>query len=327
MPLRVPLRVLAAVASLSLLTRAAAAAAAVAPHVGCAVTDWGALPDDDSVDDAPAFRKALAACRGATVVVPAGSYRLDSTVDVGNTSLSPARNRTCDGEICPWCHCAVLPATTQLHLNHGATVRRLAAHSAAITPVLRLAQYGCMITGDGGAVESENASPRGVVNLGPTAMPPRAAWVKPGDVWPLNTGGGSLMLATIAGIRITGQYRCMNTTIPYTGSCLPAKLFSKKIVPGIGGGKPQTLNPPWTSESGFEQCGMFPGQQASFGRDGSVGLCLDSAEPLDMGQSCAYQNTMRDLVITAVDVGLYASQWTNANNCESTANYSESSYS
>lgn len=33
-----------------------------------------------------------------------------------------------------------------------------------------------------------------------------------------------------------------------------------------------------------------------------------------MGQSCAYQNSIRDLVITAVDVGLYASKWTNANN-------------
>jgi hypothetical protein len=99
------------------------------------------------------------------------------------------------------------------------------------------------------------------------------------------------------------------------GTCLPANSFSRGIVPGIVGDKPQVLNPPWTKESGYEQCGMFPGQTASFGRNGSVGLCLDSAEPFDMGQSCAYQNSMRDLVITAVDIGLYASKWTNANNC------------
>ena len=58
---------------------------------------------------------------------------------------------------------------------------------------------------------------------------------------------------------------------------------------------------------------MFPGQNASFGRDGSVGLCLDSPEPLDMGLSAAYQNTIKDLVIVSCDVGLYSAKWTNAN--------------
>ena len=283
----------------------------------CSVTDWGAVPDDDSSDDAPSFRKALAACAGATVIVPAGKYRLDSTVDVGNTSLSPQRNRTCDGEICPWCHCPVPPITTQLHLNHGAVVRRLAMHSSAITPVLRLAQYGCMITGDGGAVESENASPRGVVNLGPTKMPPYTPCGDHCEHDPSrSTPGehGALMLATISGLRITGQYRCTNKTMPGMGTCIPAKQFSRSIIKSPELAEPQTMNPPWTNTSDYEQCGMFPGQTASFGRDGSVGLCLDSAEPLDMGQSCAYQNTVKDLVITAVDVGLYASKWTNANN-------------
>jgi hypothetical protein len=280
---------------------------AAPPSTICSVTDWGAVPNDDSVDDAAAFRKALAACHGATVTVPAGDYRLDSTVDVGNTSLSPRRNRTCSGEICPWCHCNVPPVTTQLHLNHGAIVRRLATHSAAITPVLRLAQYGCMITGDGGAVESENPSPRGVVNLGPTAMPPYTPCGDHCEDDPSQPLGehGALMLATISGLRITGQYRCTDKTIPHMGACLPANNFSRSIVPGIVGDKPQILNPPWTNKSDYEQCGMFPGQKASFGRDGSVGLCLDSAEPHDMGQSCAYQNTVRDVFIAGVDVGMY----------------------
>jgi len=57
----------------------------------------------------------------------------------------------------------------------------------------------------------------------------------------------------------------------------------------------------------------WPGHQqnASFGRDGSVGLCVDSAEPVTTG--AVYQNTVRDVVITAVDVGLYAASQVNAN--------------
>eukprot|EP01050_Picozoa_sp_SAG11_P041508 SAG11_NODE_18636_length_485_cov_0.924870_1_plen_95_part_01 len=72
----------------------------------------------------------------------------------------------------PWCHCNEPPITTQLHLEHGAEVRRLARYSVATTPVLRVAQFGCRLTGDGGSVESENPSPRGVVHLGPPTMPP-----------------------------------------------------------------------------------------------------------------------------------------------------------
>eukprot|EP01051_Picozoa_sp_SAG22_P028183 SAG22_NODE_9822_length_567_cov_37.931624_1_plen_75_part_10 len=61
-----------------LLRTAAIATAAAAPGPKCSVTDWGAAPNDDSSDDAPSFREALAACAGATVTVPAGYYRLDS---------------------------------------------------------------------------------------------------------------------------------------------------------------------------------------------------------------------------------------------------------
>eukprot|EP01046_Picozoa_sp_COSAG06_P084894 COSAG06_NODE_31650_length_518_cov_0.591885_1_plen_131_part_00 len=58
---------------------------------------------------------------------------------------------------------------------------------------------------------------------------------------------------------------------------------------------------------------MFPHQIASFGRDGSVGLSVDSAEPLDMGQSAVYQNTIKDILVTGTDVGIYAGKWANAN--------------
>lgn len=282
----------------------------------CTVTAFGARPDDDSVDDATSFRAALAACRGGTVLVPVGNYRLDTTINVGNASFNPARNKTCDGTICAWCHCPVPPVTTRLHLSHGANVRRLSRYSDAITPVLRLTQFGCMITGDGGVVESENPSPRGVVNLGPTVMPPLAQMVAPGDVYPAVNPGvhGSIQFATIAGLRITGQYRCTNHVVPHMGACLPVKNFSTAIVPSDQWKQTTPLNPPWSNTSGFEQCGMWPGQTASFGRDGSVGLCLDSGEPWDGGQSVTYQNTIKDLVITGTDVALYGSKYTNANN-------------
>jgi hypothetical protein len=282
-------------------------AGAPAP-VDCSVTAFGALPDDDTVDDTPAFTKALNRCRGGTVTVPVGRYRLDSTVNVGNVTDGPGRNRTCSGEICPWCHCPTPPRTTQLHLNHGAILRRLTAYSDAITPVLRLAQFGSMITGDGGVVESENPSPRGVVNLGPDAMPPLTPHER-------DIGGehGAIQFATIRGLRITGQYRCTNKTKPHDGACQPARNFSRSIVPVRSGPQTPPLNKPWTNESDFEQCGMFVGQLASFGRDGSVGLCVDSAEPLDMGQSAVYQNTIKDLLVTGTDVGIYAGKWANAN--------------
>ena len=225
---------------LLLLLLGAIAATASAPPASssCEVTAFGAHPDDDTVDDSGAFHAALAACVGATVLVPPGHYRLDATVTVGNVTQSPGRNRTCDGTHCPWCHCPTPNPTTSLHLQHGAVLRRLAAFSDAITPVLRLAQFGCRITGDGGVVESENPSPRGVVNLGPSVMPPRTPHER-------DIGGehGALQLATIAGLRITGQYRCTNRTLPHDGACAPARNFSRAIVPVISGPQTPPLNP------------------------------------------------------------------------------------
>ena len=274
----------------------------------CSVTAFGAKPNDDTVDDSEAFEAALAACFGGKVIVPFGHFRLDRTVDVGNTTWSPGRNRTCDGVKRGWGHCNVPPATTHLHLEHGAAVRRLATHSAAITPVLRVAQFGCWLTGDGGSVESENPSPRGVVNLGPSAMPSHTP-----DEIDIGGAHGAIQFARISGIRIIGQYRCTNRTRPGCGACVPARNFSRSILGCVNHGDCAPRNLPWTNTSGYEQCGMFPGQTASIGQDGSVGLCVDSAEPFDMGMSVTYQNTVKDLVIVGTDVGLYSSKWTNAN--------------
>lgn len=311
----------------------------------CSVTDHGAKPGDDSVDDTAAFTAALSACSGRSVAVPAGLYRLDTTVTIGNTSLTPARNRTCDGRFVAFASCPHPPATTELRLEHGAHLRRLAAHSASIDPVVSVAQYGCRLHGQGATVESENASPRGVVHLGPTSpfIP------------------GAIQFASISGIHIIGQYRCDPTALHRPGeaadNCIATRNYSSTIF----------SNPAWNSTpatSGYKQCGYgfcaccpkTPGgpiaaecpaiyqqamhgsahpfakrdcghclkktnlgmrswpayqQNASFGHDGSVGLCVDSSEPVTTG--AVYQNTVRDLVITGVDVGLYAASQVNAN--------------
>lgn len=55
---------------------------------------------------------------------------------------------------------------------------------------------------------------------------------------------------------------------------------------------------------------MFP-RDCLCSQDGSVGVCMDSSQPVSAG--AAYQNTVRDLVITAVDVGLYMGKYVNAN--------------
>ena len=304
----------------------------------------GASPNDDTKDDTDAFTRALAACSGGSVTAPAGLYRVDGTVQVGNTSLTPARNRSCDGSFSAFSSCPHPPRTTELHLQHGAQLRRLARHSASIRPVVSVVQYGCRLRGHGARIESENPSPRGVVHLGPSSpfIP------------------GAIQFASISGITITGQYRCDPSALSKPGessdNCLATKNYSSTIF----------SNAAWNSTpetSGYEQCGYgfcaccpqsggpiaaecppqyhhavhndshkfekldcghcdaqtilgnrsWPGHQqnASFGRDGSVGLCVDSAEPVTTG--AVYQNTVRDVVITAVDVGLYAASQVNAN--------------
>jgi hypothetical protein len=316
-----------------------------AATTGCSVVDFGGRPDDDAGDDTPSFVAALTACRGKTVTVPPGLWRLDSTVQIGNTSLTPARNRTCEGSFMPFASCARPPLTTELYLQHGAHLRRLAAHSPDIGPVVSVVQFGCRLHGRGGVVESENPSPRGVVHLGPSSpfIP------------------GAIQFASISGIRITGQYTCDPDALQRPGeasdNCIARKNFSSTIY----------QNAAWNSTpatSGYEQCGYgfcsccpktpggpiaaecppiyhealhssphpfhkldcghcnkltflgnrsWPGfqQNASFGRDGSVGLCVDSSEPVTTGAT--YQNTVRDLIITGVDVGMYAASQVNAN--------------
>ena len=52
----------------------------------CSVVAHGASPNDDTKDDTDAFTRALAACSGGSVTAPPGFYRIDGTVQIGNTS-------------------------------------------------------------------------------------------------------------------------------------------------------------------------------------------------------------------------------------------------
>ena len=81
--------------------------------------------------------------------------------------------------------------------------------------------------------------------------------------------------------------------------CKPNRNFSSTIL----------TNERWTNTSGYAQCGYgYPVKEfhasaelnqsvvaASFGRDGVVGLCIDSSEQVSLG--ACYQNTIRDLNI------------------------------
>ena len=223
-------------------------------------------------DSTAGLNAALLACAGGMLAPPAGTYRVDGTVTVGSAADDPARNRTLQ-----------LPPT-HFHLAMGVELRRFANWSAATAPVVRVSGYRCRLTGEGGTVVSENAAPLGVVHVGPGNRSVRA----------------SIQFAYVGGIHISGRYAA-EPLAPGSSATPPAMNFSDI-----------DANPPWNaSTSGYNQCGGWPGQVASFGAGGSIGLCMDSSQPDSAG--AAYQNTVRDVVIMAVDVGIYMGKWVNAN--------------
>lgn len=124
------------------------------------VADCGTFGDDPSddkmADQTKALNAALVACGGRSVSVAPGTYRVDGTVTIGAAGTDPARNRS-----------LVLSEPTHLHLPMGVTLRRFGNLSTSTAPVLRLSGYGCRLTGDGARIVSDNASPRGVLHVGP----------------------------------------------------------------------------------------------------------------------------------------------------------------
>ena len=228
--------------------------------------------NDLAHDQTSALNAAIVACEGRSVTVPPGTYRIDGTVTIGSAATDPARNRS-----------LLSFEPTHLHLPMGVTLRRFGNLSNSPAPVVRLSGYGCRLTGDGARIVSDNASPVGVLHIGP------------GD----RTVRSSIQFTYVSGLHVIGRY----STVPKSphDSATPPAINYTDI----------DLNPPWTHLSGYEQCGGWEGQRASFGSNGSVGVCMDSSQPISAG--AAYQQTLRDLVIAAVDVGLYMGKWVNAN--------------
>jgi hypothetical protein len=97
-----------------------------------------------TTDDTPYFVDALdrLSANGGEVYVPPGTYRLDTVIE--------------------------LASGQSLRLERGAVLRRVAAASST-DPVVRLRENNAALLGEG-TVQSEKASPRGVVNIGPTSL-------------------------------------------------------------------------------------------------------------------------------------------------------------
>ena len=207
---------------------------------------------DLSHDQTDALNAALTSCAGRSLSVTPGLYRVDGTVTIGAAATDPARNRS-----------LMLNEPTHLHLPMGVTLRRFGNLSTSTTPVLRLSGYACRLTGEGARIVSDNASPRGVLHIGPGDTSIRS----------------SMQFSHVSGLHVIGRY----ATIPKSDSdsATPPSMNFTDI----------DCNPPWTNKSGYEQCGGWEGQVAAFGADGSVGVCMDSSQPVSAG--AAYQNTVR----------------------------------
>lgn len=171
-----------------------------------------------------------------------------------------------------------------LHLTIGATLLRCASNWTGVgeygplhsAPVVLLDQLSVL---DGrGMVYSLNPAPRGIVTIGPISTGFKGNGTKK-DCSSISNAD----FATVEGISIygNGKYHDMS------------------------------LLEPWTPNSTYIQCGMFVGQKAAFGADGTVGLCVDSGQ-INCGGS-TYQNTIRDVFIRYVDVSVYVGAIANSN--------------
>lgn len=178
----------------------------------------------------------------------------------------------------------VLHGRKQLHLTIGAVLAR-GEGTNNTAPVVRLDQLAVL---DGrGTVSSSNPAPRGIVLVGP-ATTGYATEDGTATHKKVCSSIGNVLFATVEGVTILGRGEAVD--------------FDQ--------------NPPWSPNSTVVQCGSWvadgsvAGQQLSIGA-GQIGLCLDSSE-LNCGGAC-YQNTVRDVLIRYVDVGVYGGAIVNSN--------------
>jgi hypothetical protein len=151
--------------------------------------------------------------------------------------------------------------------------------SASTGPIVIVGQEGHLI--GRGSLKTANPSPRGAVVIGPDCT-----GYTNGTLY--HNCMENVEFASVEGVSISGHAKHTNFD----------------------------LNPKWSPNStdpavAMHQCGGFLNQQASFGVNGSVGLCMDSSQPNMVGST--YLNTVRGVSIASVDVGLYLGAIVNAN--------------
>ena len=119
------------------------------PHAGarggCIESIYATAPAD-CPDDTPAFQAAFAWAsepfNRITVFVPPGFYRIDGTIRLSQSELI---------------------------LETGATLRRIANLTNCTDPIVRLEGTNAVLRG-GGSLVSQNPSPRAIVNVGPPCL-------------------------------------------------------------------------------------------------------------------------------------------------------------
>ena len=194
-------------------------------------------------DDTASFTAALKAAAGGRVVVPSGSYRLDGTVDVGQSSLV---------------------------VTSGATLIRCDL-SNSTAPLLRLAGQGGAVSGHG-TLLTMTASPRGLINIGPANQ----------------SHAGNIEWNTVSGVTILGAGLSFNRAEPARsqphlngskGVCLDSTPF-EDLCPPKSKRKPGTPPPP---------------------------------PPPPCRNGATYQNTVREVTVKNVDIGVYIGVQVNAN--------------
>ena len=245
--------------------------AAAALAANCTPEAFGAVPavcNSSATDATDAFTEALSACD--TVYVGSGTYRIDGTLR--------------------------LYGRKQLHLSIGATLLRCASNFSGVgpygplhsAPVVLLDQLSVL---DGrGMVESENPAPRGIVTVGPIST-----GFKGNGTAKDCSSISNADFATIEGVRTPPashpphhprahdnlereRYlpRPLHSVVPdpLSKHNQPPALHRARQVSIYGNDVYHDLSqlPPWTPNSTYIQCGMFEGQKAVFGEEGTVGL-------------------------------------------------------
>jgi hypothetical protein len=256
-----------------------------AQNLAVNVMDFGAAADD-TTDDTGAINSAIMAAgasgaRYGHVLVPDGTYRIEGTI--------------------------LIPAGIELELSAGATLHR---HSAdGTTPVVRLGGSDAVLRGTG-LVQSDAASPRGVVCVGPATLTTSTTInnAKVSHVRIMGAGSGGVQISNVtsnSGIKIT------TSTAHGLSAGTEVVIDGVAGVPAANGGWIVASSPAPTSTTFVLLNSTFSGSYTSGGVvNGNVGLHADSSQPNKYypgntgGSGENYFCTAENVCIASVDTGV-----------------------